>query len=79
MEEPSSGFQKGRLSSPEQDLTVPGLDLTSLPPILVVSAHFKNEEEETVKSTLRRHGAALTADVSKAKRERDTVYPIRAL
>lgn len=55
-------------SSPDQEhLTVPGLDLSSIPPIGTLSAHFKGDEEDTVKATLRRHGAQLTTDVSKLK------------
>lgn len=55
----------GPLSSNEGHLTVPGLDLTSIPPIGTLSAHFKGDEEDRVRATLRRHGAQLTADVSK--------------
>ncbi|KAF1965581.1 terminal deoxynucleotidyl transferas-like protein [Bimuria novae-zelandiae CBS 107.79] len=58
----------GSPSSDHMDLaTVPGLDFSSIPPISVLNAHFKGEEEDRVKATLRRHGAQLTADVSKVK------------
>jgi DNA polymerase IV len=52
-------------SSPEPE-TVPGLDLSSIPPFSVISTHFKGDEEDKVKATLRRHGATLAVDVSKA-------------
>ncbi|KAJ4355740.1 uncharacterized protein N0V89_003760 [Didymosphaeria variabile] len=54
-------------SSSGSHLTVPGLDLSSIPPIGTLGAHFKGDEEDKVKATLRRHGAQLTADVSKLK------------
>ncbi|OAF99287.1 DNA polymerase beta [Paraphaeosphaeria sporulosa] len=57
----------GSFSSNEGHLTVTGLDLSSIPPIGTLSAHFKGDEEDKVKATLRRHGAQLTADVSKVK------------
>lgn len=57
----------GSLSPNEGHLTVPGLDLSRIPPIGTLSAHFKGDEEDKVKATLRRHGAQLTADVSKVK------------
>jgi DNA polymerase IV len=57
----------GSFSSNEGHLTVPGLDLSSLPPIATLGAHFQGDEEDKVKATLRRHGAQLTADVSKLK------------
>ncbi|KAL1605137.1 hypothetical protein SLS60_004680 [Paraconiothyrium brasiliense] len=57
----------GSFSSSEGHLTVPGLDLSSIPLIATLGAHFKGDEEDKVKATLRRHGAQLTADVSKPK------------
>jgi DNA polymerase IV len=48
-------------------LTVAGLDFSSIPPIAVLSAHFKDDEEDRVKATLRRHGAPFTSDISRAK------------
>ncbi|KAF2751152.1 Nucleotidyltransferase [Sporormia fimetaria CBS 119925] len=42
-------------------------DLSSIPPIVVVSAHFQNDEKQELERKLRRHGAPLTEDVSKAK------------
>ncbi|KAF2448209.1 Nucleotidyltransferase [Karstenula rhodostoma CBS 690.94] len=57
----------GSFSSSEGRLTVPGLDLSSIPPIGTLGTHFQGDEEVKVKATLRRHGAQLTADVSKVK------------
>lgn len=50
-----------------ENITVPGLDLSSVPLIGVLSAHFKGDEEDSIKATLRRHGAQVTTDVSKVK------------
>jgi DNA polymerase IV len=49
------------------DLTVPTLDFSSIPPIYVLGAHFKEDQEDRVKAILRRHSAPFTVDVSKAK------------
>ncbi|KAF1962002.1 terminal deoxynucleotidyl transferas-like protein [Byssothecium circinans] len=54
-------------SSPEPDPMVPGLDFSSIPPISVISTHFKDDEEDKVRATLRRHNATIAADVSKTK------------
>jgi DNA polymerase IV len=43
------------------------LDLSYIPPIAIFAAHFKKGEEKEVEETLRRHGAPVTSDVSKAK------------
>lgn len=43
----------------------PSLDLSSLPPLTILSAHFKDDEKDHVKETLRGHGATLTNDSSK--------------
>ncbi|KAF2477387.1 Nucleotidyltransferase [Lindgomyces ingoldianus] len=42
-------------------------DLSTIPRILILSAHFKGDEERDVETTLRRHGALLTSDASKAQ------------
>ncbi|KAF2875326.1 DNA polymerase beta [Massariosphaeria phaeospora] len=46
---------------------IPLLDLSSIPPIYLLSAHFQDEETREVENTLRRYGAPYTTDVSKAK------------
>jgi DNA polymerase IV len=43
----------GSFSSNEGHLTVPGLDLSSLPPIATLGAHFQGDEEDKVKATVR--------------------------
>ncbi|KAF2634604.1 DNA polymerase beta [Massarina eburnea CBS 473.64] len=53
------------LESP--DPIVSGLDFSSIPPISIISTHFKDDEEDRVKAMLRQHGATLATDVSKAK------------
>ncbi|PVI06390.1 Nucleotidyltransferase [Periconia macrospinosa] len=50
---------------PDPDLPARGLDLGSIPPISILSAHFKDDEEDNIKATLRMHGATLTNDISK--------------
>jgi DNA polymerase IV len=66
-ERPPSHTPTAGSASPELDRTVAGLDFSSIPPISVLSAHFKDDEEDRVKATLRRHGAPFTGDGSKAK------------
>jgi len=66
-ERPSSQTLTTGSASPELDLTVASLDFSSIPPTAVFGAHFKDDEEDRVKATLRRHGAHFTSDVSKAK------------
>lgn len=64
----SNALTAGSFSSDHAEkITVPGLDFSSVPLIGVLSAHFKGDEEDSVKATLRRHGAQLTTDVSKVK------------
>lgn len=53
--------------SPTPTVTPTRLDLSSLPPIAVLSAHLNAEEERLFGETLRRYGAPLTTDVSRAK------------
>ncbi|CAI6337328.1 unnamed protein product [Periconia digitata] len=43
------------------------LDLSSIPPVSILSAHFEDDEIDDIKTTLRRCGATLTTDVSDAK------------
>jgi DNA polymerase IV len=43
------------------------LDLSSIPPIFVLPAHFKDDEEYEVEEKLRRYGAPVTTDLSKVK------------
>lgn len=50
-----------------ENVTVPGLCFDNVPPIGVLSAHLKGDEEDGLKATLRRHGARVTTDVSKVK------------
>lgn len=53
--------------SPASTISLPGLDLSSIPPIAILSAHLKDEEERGLKQTLRRYDAPLTTDFSRAK------------
>ena len=53
--------------SPTSTISLAGLDLSSIPPIAVLSAHLKDDEERLVKETLRQYDAPLTTDVSRAK------------
>jgi DNA polymerase IV len=43
------------------------LDLSSIPPITVLPAHFKDNEEYELEEKLRHHGAPVTTDLSKVK------------
>ncbi|CAO2651623.1 Nn.00g041930.m01.CDS01 [Neocucurbitaria sp. VM-36] len=52
--------------SPTSTISQLGLDLSSIPPIAILSAHLKDEEEKKLKETLRRYDAPLTTDVSRA-------------
>ncbi|KAF2125998.1 Nucleotidyltransferase [Dothidotthia symphoricarpi CBS 119687] len=45
----------------------PGLDLSTIPPIAILTAHLKDDEERQLKETLHRFNAPLTTDVSRAK------------
>jgi DNA polymerase IV len=53
--------------SPTSTISLPGLDLSSIPPIAVLSAHLKDDEDRILKETLRQYDAPLTTDVSRAK------------
>jgi DNA polymerase IV len=53
--------------SPTSTISNLGLDLSSLPPIAILSAHLKDEEEKHLKETLRRFDAPFTTDASRAK------------
>ncbi|KAL5117626.1 hypothetical protein ACEQ8H_004519 [Pleosporales sp. CAS-2024a] len=61
--------QTARAASPSPASTpsLPSLDLSSLPPIAVLSAHMKDAEDKTIKDTLRRYHAPLVSHVSRAK------------
>jgi DNA polymerase IV len=47
--------------------TISGLDLSNIPPIAILSAHLKDDEDRILRETLRQYDAPLTADVSRAK------------
>ncbi|KAJ8118993.1 hypothetical protein OPT61_g137 [Boeremia exigua] len=53
--------------SPASTISDLGLDLSRIPPIAILSAHLKDEEERRLKETLRQFHAPLTTDVSVAK------------
>jgi DNA polymerase IV len=53
--------------SPTSTLSFHGLDLSSIPPIAVLSAHLKDDDEEILKDMLRQYDAPLTTDMSRAK------------
>lgn len=53
--------------SPTSTISNLGLDLSSIPPIAILSAHLKDDEEKLLKETLRRFEAPFTTDVSRAK------------
>ncbi|KAJ4984106.1 DNA polymerase type-X family protein pol4 [Stagonosporopsis vannaccii] len=53
--------------SPTSTISDFGLDLSSIPPIVILSAHLKDDEERRLKETLRQFHAPLTTDVSRAK------------
>ncbi|KAF2714811.1 Nucleotidyltransferase [Pleomassaria siparia CBS 279.74] len=54
-------------ASPPPDHLSPAPDLSSIPPIAILVAHFKDGEEQDVEETLRRCGASVTSDISKVK------------
>ncbi|KAJ4363603.1 hypothetical protein N0V83_009899 [Neocucurbitaria cava] len=62
----SSQTMRAASLSPTSTLSLPGLDLSNLPPIAILTAHLKDEELRQLKETLRRYDAPLTADVSRA-------------
>lgn len=53
--------------SPTSTISAPGLDLSSIPPIAILSAHLKDDEDSILKETLRQYDAPLTTDVTRAK------------
>lgn len=53
--------------SPTSTIPLPGLDLSKIPPVFVLSAHFKDDEQRVLEATLRQYDAPLTTDVSRAK------------
>ncbi|EAT78815.2 hypothetical protein HBH56_120890 [Parastagonospora nodorum] len=53
--------------SPTSTISLPGLDLSVIPPIAILSAHLKDEEDIILKETLRQYDAPLTTDISRAK------------
>lgn len=53
--------------SPTSTISNLGLDLSSLPPIAILSAHLKDGEEKHLKETLCRFDAPFTTDASRAK------------
>lgn len=62
----SQKLRAGSLS-PTSTISLPGLDLSGLPSIAVLSAHLTDDEERILKETLWQHDAPLTTDVSRAK------------
>jgi DNA polymerase IV len=69
MESYSSTTQtmRSRSLSPTSTISLAGLDLSSIPPIAVLSAHLKDDEVRVLKETLRQYDAPIANDVSKAK------------
>jgi DNA polymerase IV len=65
--EHSSQTMRAGSLSPTSTISLPGLDLSRLPPIAVLPAHLKDDEERTLKETLRQYDAPFTTDVSRAK------------
>jgi DNA polymerase IV len=65
-ETPSSSKTGPADSQPQfTDPKVPSL--RDIPPILIISAHFKGSEEYDLEELLRQHGAPITSDVAQAK------------
>jgi DNA polymerase IV len=58
---------QSRQTSPARHLFPNTLDLSSIPPILLLSAHFKDNEEHEIEEQLYQYGAPLTSDVSEVK------------
>jgi DNA polymerase IV len=63
----SSQTMRAGSLSPTSTISQPALDLSRLPSIAIFTAHLKDEEERTLKETLRQYDAPLTTDVSRAK------------
>lgn len=53
--------------SPLLDTVLSKPDLSGIPSIMILSAHFKGDEEYELEETLRQNGGPLTSDLSKAK------------
>ncbi|KAI8942166.1 hypothetical protein NX059_000254 [Plenodomus lindquistii] len=53
--------------SPTSTISLPGLDLSRLPPVAILDAHLKDDEARILKETLHQHDAPLTTDISRAK------------
>lgn len=53
--------------SPTSTISCAGLDLSTIPPIAVLSAHLKDDENRIVKETLWQYDAPFTTDISRAK------------
>lgn len=53
--------------SPTSTISDLGLDLSSIPPVAILSAHLKDDEESRLKETLHQFHAPLTTDVSRAR------------
>lgn len=64
--ERSQTMEAGSLS-PTSTISALGLDLSSIPPIAILSAHLKGDEERILKETLCQFEAPFTTDVSRAK------------
>lgn len=64
--DPSQTVRTGSLS-PTSTISHTGLDLSSIPPIALLTAHLRDDEAKVLKETLRQYDAPLTADVSRAK------------
>ncbi|KAH7117792.1 hypothetical protein B0J11DRAFT_468355 [Dendryphion nanum] len=60
----TSPLPSARSSSAENHET---LALRSIPPVLVISTHFQDDELQEFTNTLRRHHAPITSDLTKAK------------
>ncbi|KAF2277768.1 Nucleotidyltransferase [Westerdykella ornata] len=54
-------------SSPSSSTAGPVPDLSNIPPILILSAHFNDQEVHELGVRLRRHHAVVTSDPSKAR------------
>ncbi|KAH7067757.1 hypothetical protein FB567DRAFT_255198 [Paraphoma chrysanthemicola] len=53
--------------SPTSIVSLPALDLGSIPPITILGAHLSDDENRVLKETLRQYDAPLTTDLAKAK------------
>ena len=59
-------MEEGALS-PTSTISDLGLDLSGIPPVAILSAHLKDDEESRLKETLCQFHAPFTTDVSRAK------------